>query len=102
MDRLTLTRNRQAGEQHSSFAEFLTLLVQDANDKEVHPMNVDKLATAMPHAHVLRTSGLGHRRVLRDGGVVQAVVEHVGPAPDSQAALEQWLFERDRRTAVAR
>jgi pimeloyl-ACP methyl ester carboxylesterase len=75
-----------------------TLLVQDANDKEVAPMNVDKLAAAMPHAEVLHTTGLGHRRVLRDASVLAAVVDHIGPAPSPQAELEQWLFDRDDRS----
>jgi pimeloyl-ACP methyl ester carboxylesterase len=74
-----------------------TLLVQDANDKEVPPVNVDKLIAAMPDASVLRTQGLGHRRVLRDATVIRAVADHVGAAEEPAAALEQWLFERDRR-----
>jgi pimeloyl-ACP methyl ester carboxylesterase len=78
-----------------------TLLVQDANDKEVPPMNVDKLAAAMPHAEVLRTRGLGHRRVLRDPAVVAAVVDHIGAPADPQQELEQWLFDRERRPAIA-
>ena len=78
-----------------------TLVLHDRHDKEVPPADADELAAALPHAVLRKTSGLGHRRVLRDEGVVRAVTTFLAegerPLPWTAAGLEQELFERDRR-----
>lgn len=53
------------------------LVVHDENDREV-PLSCGKLlAEAWPGAELLTTRGLGHRRILRDPGVVERVVGFV-------------------------
>jgi pimeloyl-ACP methyl ester carboxylesterase len=46
------------------------LVVHDADDKEVPWENGDAIAGAWPGARLLTTTGLGHRRVLRDPDVL--------------------------------
>jgi pimeloyl-ACP methyl ester carboxylesterase len=50
------------------------LIVHDDDDHEVSVQHAETLAAEWPHAELLRTQGLGHRRVLRDPAVVEAVV----------------------------
>ncbi len=79
------------------------LLVHDAGDREVPPADSEEIAAVLEDVQVLRTAGLGHRRILRDPEVVQAVVEFVGRPRSawSTAALERELFDRDLRAARA-
>jgi len=51
------------------------LVIHDGDDREVHPRAGVRLARAWPGARYLATSGLGHRGVLRDAGVIQDVVD---------------------------
>jgi pimeloyl-ACP methyl ester carboxylesterase len=51
------------------------LFVHDAGDVEVPFENALRLSRRMPDARLLRTYGLGHRRVLREPGVVNAVAD---------------------------
>ena len=44
-------------------------------DFETPITEAETLAETWPHARLLRTSGLGHRRILRDPHVVEQVVE---------------------------
>jgi pimeloyl-ACP methyl ester carboxylesterase len=49
------------------------LVVHDTGDKEVALENGQAIARSWPEARLMTTSGLGHRRVLRDPGVAEAV-----------------------------
>jgi pimeloyl-ACP methyl ester carboxylesterase len=51
------------------------LVVHDEKDKEVPYWHAEQLAGAWPGARLLPTSGLGHRRVLRDTRVIAEVVK---------------------------
>jgi pimeloyl-ACP methyl ester carboxylesterase len=53
------------------------LLVHDADDREVHVVNSERYAASWPGARLLRTGGLGHRRILRDPQVVAQVTRFV-------------------------
>lgn len=61
------------------------LVVHDLDDREVPYADGEAIATAWPAAELVTTSGLGHRRILRDSGVVRLAVDHVrgrdAPAP---------------------
>ncbi|HSK77610.1 MAG TPA: alpha/beta fold hydrolase [Thermoanaerobaculia bacterium] len=53
------------------------LIVHDIEDAEVPWREGQSLAHAWPGARLITTSGLGHRRILRDEGVVREAVELV-------------------------
>lgn len=67
------------------------LVVHDRDDREVPFRNGERLAAAWPHARLVPTSGLGHRRILRDPAVLAEVVEAVRvgvPLPASDLVRE--------------
>ncbi|GGK86778.1 alpha/beta fold hydrolase [Mangrovihabitans endophyticus] len=49
------------------------LVVHDADDKEVAVRHGQRIAQAFPGAELIVTHGLGHRRILADTGVIEAV-----------------------------
>lgn len=51
------------------------LVVQDRDDEETPLAAGEAVAAAWPRGRLIATSGLGHRRILRDPGVVARVVE---------------------------
>lgn len=53
------------------------LLVHDEDDRETTVADSETLLRSWPDARLLVTQGLGHRRILRDGDVVEEVVEFV-------------------------
>lgn len=53
------------------------LVVHDRGDAEVGFASGEAIAGAWPGARLLATEGLGHRRILRDGGVIEAAVGFV-------------------------
>jgi pimeloyl-ACP methyl ester carboxylesterase len=53
------------------------LVVHDDEDVEVPLAHGESFATLWPGARLLRTSGLGHQRLLRDADVVAAGVAHL-------------------------
>ena len=55
------------------------LLLHDEGDREVPFAHGQAVAAAWPGGHLLPLRGLGHRRLLRDPAVIQAVVEFVAP-----------------------
>lgn len=59
------------------------LVIHDRDDREVLHEEGARLVDAWPGARLLTTSGLGHRRILRDEDVVDAMVRFVGE-PGSQ------------------
>jgi pimeloyl-ACP methyl ester carboxylesterase len=54
-----------------------SLVVHDKDDREVTYGNADRIARVWPNATVLSTTGLGHRRILRDASVIERVVAFV-------------------------
>jgi len=57
-----------------------TLVVHDAQDREVGPEHGRAIADAWPGARLLQTAGLGHRRLLRDPAVIDEAVRFVTDA----------------------
>ncbi len=55
-----------------------TLVVHDSDDRVAPLAHAQALAAAMPQGQLLRSSGLGHRRLLGDAQVMQAVSRHLG------------------------
>ena len=53
------------------------LVIHDRDDLEVPWRESSAVATAWPGASTWRTAGLGHRRVLRDPGVVEKIVRFI-------------------------
>lgn len=51
------------------------LVVHDEQDKEVKVAEAHRIARSWPGARVELTSGLGHRRILRDAGVGRQIVD---------------------------
>jgi pimeloyl-ACP methyl ester carboxylesterase len=91
-----------------SFAGSLTtelLVVHDKDDAEVQWADGDLLARSWPGAELVTTTGLGHRRILRDAGVVSHAVAFLGKGmpqtPTESAVLEAELFDPSRRFADA-
>ena len=54
-----------------------TLIIHDRDDREIAYRGAELLSAAWPAAELCPTSGLGHRRILRDPDVVQHVVDFV-------------------------
>ena len=76
--------------------EAALLVVHDRDDREVGFHQGERLAAAWPNAQLHATTGLGHRRVLRDPDVIAravAFVRHGLPAPTSDLVREvdRWL-----------
>ena len=65
------------------------LVVHDRDDMEVPWTNGADVAAAWPGAELVTTQGLGHRRILRDAGIVARVTaflaEHLPGAPRAHA-----------------
>jgi len=53
------------------------LVVHDEVDREIPLSQGAKVASVWPGAELLKTRGLGHTRILRDGGVASAAVKFV-------------------------
>jgi hypothetical protein len=65
------------------------LVVHDRDDREVRSADGAAIVAAWPGARLLETGGLGHRRVLRDPGVVASVAAFLaGDEAESDAAGE--------------
>lgn len=77
------------------------LLVHDRDDAEVPWPDGAALAAAWPGARLVTTTGLGHRRILREPSVVAEAVAFVAEASpggwDPAARLESEMFDRDLR-----
>ncbi|HYF70175.1 MAG TPA: alpha/beta hydrolase [Ohtaekwangia sp.] len=54
------------------------LLVHDENDKEVDIKNAEALLAVYPNANLIRTTKLGHTRILRDDAVIRRCVTFIG------------------------
>ncbi len=83
------------------------LLVHDAEDREIPFSDAETFAHAWPGAKLLRTEGLGHRRILRSPDVLRAAAEFAAGHPITWPALppgslEAELYDRNARMAHAR
>jgi pimeloyl-ACP methyl ester carboxylesterase len=90
------------------------LVVHDRDDRDVPFDHGHAVASRWPGARLVETSGLGHRRILRDAGVVAQAVSFVAGGPTSVcddgdatvgcltglASLERYLDDRDGRWAL--
>lgn len=65
---------------HRSVPVPPTLVVHDADDREIGPEHGRAIADVWPGARLLQTEGLGHRRLLRDPGVIDEAVRFVADA----------------------
>ena len=63
-----------------------TLVVHDRGDRQTPYADAVALVDGLPHAELLTTEGLGHRRVLRDPRVLASVVAFLRDDRDSAAA----------------
>ena len=72
------------------------LVVHDRDDREVPWADGAAIAAAWPGARLLETSGLGHRRVLRDPAVVASVASFVAGA-EAGAAEDACIHGRSAR-----
>jgi pimeloyl-ACP methyl ester carboxylesterase len=80
------------------------LVIHDRNDREVPLVHGEALAAAWPGAQLRITEQLGHRRILRDATVIEAVVAFAregvpAPASDLVREIDRWL---DKLEAVER
>lgn len=81
-----LVRTRDAG----------LLAIHDRDDREVGARHAERLAAAWPNAQLHLTTGLGHRRILRDTDVIARAIEFVRhglatPASDLVREVDRWL-----------
>ena len=82
------------------------LILHDRDDDEVPWSDGAAIASAWPGARLVTTTGLGHRRILRDERVVSQAVafvkgEALAAGSGSASALEASLFFRDARDAYS-
>jgi pimeloyl-ACP methyl ester carboxylesterase len=76
------------------------LIVHDRGDREVPFHDAERLAARWPGAALAATDDLGHRRILKDDGVIQRVVKFVGSATTIDATLERPSAEPQRHRAA--
>lgn len=68
------------GERNAAKVNVPALLVHDVEDKVTPMAHVEALLGALPAGRLLRTRGLGHRRLLADAEVAREVAEFVAAA----------------------
>jgi pimeloyl-ACP methyl ester carboxylesterase len=97
-----LALDRLVGDRDSAL-----LVVHDDGDRDVPPIHGRRLAANWAGAKLIATDGLGHRRILRDPGVVAAAVELLtAGAPTTasdlrRAMLDGWVEAIDPSRFVA-
>lgn len=62
------------------------LVIHDRDDREVPLRSGELVASSWPGARLVRTSGLGHRRILKDAAVIGEVIGFVQAAREARAA----------------
>ncbi len=67
-----------------------TLVVHDRHDREVPFDEGRRVVGAWPDARLIATDGLGHRRLLRDPGVVEAVARFVAASGAASPETGRW------------
>jgi pimeloyl-ACP methyl ester carboxylesterase len=63
-----------------------TLVVHDRDDRQTSHADSVRLVQALPDARLVSTDGLGHRRILKDAGVVRQVVTFLAGADAREGA----------------
>lgn len=71
------------------------LVIHDVDDREVKIEHGQRLAAIWPNARLITTTGLGHRRILRDDAVIGATVELLREGV--QAPVSDLVREVDRQ-----
>jgi len=76
--------------------ESALTVIHDRDDREVAVEDGQRLAGMWPDARLVTTLGLGHRRILREPAVIEAVVTAVReglrpPASDLVREVDRWL-----------
>lgn len=79
-------------------APIPTLVIHDREDREVPLAEAEDTAASHPEVQLLPTTGLGHRRILKDRDVVHAAVRFLGGEPCGPEKLEAELAFPDLRT----
>jgi pimeloyl-ACP methyl ester carboxylesterase len=64
-----------------------SLVVHDRGDKEVPFEHGNAIARALPAATLVATDGLGHRRILRDAGVIDLAVRFIAQSELTALAI---------------
>jgi pimeloyl-ACP methyl ester carboxylesterase len=80
---------RIASDQLVTHNHIPALIVHDKDDADVPWQWSERLAKAWPHSRLWLTQGLGHRRILRNPTVVEAVTEYIASGQWPEAA-EHW------------
>lgn len=63
------------GELIAPLMKAKALIIHDEADQDIPPKDGQALASAWPEAEFVLTSGLGHRRIVRDKGVLARTIE---------------------------
>lgn len=63
------------------------LLIHDRGDKEVPFTHAQAFLDALPSIELVATEGLGHRRILRDPGVIALAVHFIGRRTQERVSL---------------
>ena len=72
---------------NAPFISVPVLVIHDSKDREVKVESGRRIAEQLPDARFMETDGLGHVRILKDAGVVDAVTLFIGSAgPVAQTA----------------
>jgi hypothetical protein len=77
------------------------LVLHDDGDRDVLPIHGRRLVQTWPSARLITTDGLGHRRILRDPGVIAGAITFVtAGAPTAagdlrRAMLDAWVEDVD-------
>jgi pimeloyl-ACP methyl ester carboxylesterase len=71
------------------------LVIHDRDDREVTVEHGERLTSLWPAADLILTTGLGHRRILRDDAVIAATVELL--REDVQPPVSDLVREVDRQ-----
>lgn len=90
-----------AGES-AALVQAEVLVVHDREDRDVPFAHGEELARSFARATLLPTEGLGHRRVLRDPGVIASIAGFLGQPTRAERLdqlLNRELFERETRLA---
>ncbi len=78
-----------------------TLIIHDLDDAEVSFSEAQDLEAAGPHVLLHPTAHLGHRRIIKNPGVLQTITTFLGGQPAcGPAALESLLMDRQSRTSA--
>jgi esterase/lipase len=64
-------------------SDFKFMIVQDEDDKDVELVHAEELLKVYPQGKLLKTSGLGHNRILRDDYVIGACMDFISENPET-------------------